>query len=450
MNKILCNFVFVFVLCLNEASCVDQSNSPNLFNLFNEFASQSWKMKPITIGGMRKTVEQHIIDEFNAEEWEAGSKDEKINRNINTAIKSYYEGKLNDPNGEGHYDPCNPTGWKNDLATDDSPRQWMDKLTLRELYRFKECIASHKIFDNANYEKNDLVKAKALCGIFWVVYTGDTYAEQSFSGMLAPNQEFVGCKSSPYYQIYTCMHGFSDGNKNNNIAYYFVPYGVIADGDPQNDGYVVKKGFKVIKIKQGGTETVIDIDNEKFAKNSSFISDDVLYSQNDYAVAFIDKCTLNGIGMTLKDIMIATNLGIVKDKDIKLPNFTDNIISVSGNKRLFSIGLAACPFIALENEFVISTTFSNNDILTTRLRRSIRNDQNTKTPQNICERNNEYFSSLVTFSGMSGGPVFECRLTDDGQIRICKIVGTVWGKERVFKKNLLVGFRNIINKNDIS
>jgi hypothetical protein len=261
----------ILIVALSFTSAIiptETAYTVNQITIFNTFANESWKSdtSPNIAGVTGQTVEQHLVQAFNAAVWIPGAAATKINQQINNNVMNYYA-----PNGRYQANNRavnnqavnnNPQGWVDDikrighLCADDSPRQWMDKLDLREIYRFKELvIVNPQLVDNAKYATDDLVKARSLCGTFWEVDTNNRYpqAARAFSGMLVPGQRFTGEK-----QVYTCVHGFISGNSLNKIAYYFVPYGVKADGtfkknDKDNPDFVTLKGFKVTSVDKGRT-----------------------------------------------------------------------------------------------------------------------------------------------------------------------------------------------------
>jgi hypothetical protein len=424
----------------------------NQITKFNEFANESWKSKSITIGGDAKTIEQHIVDAFNAVTWTVGGRQTKINKRLNNDIKKYYNSELDDPaNMPNKYNPANPIKWTNDLDTNDSPREWLQKLYLRELYRFQSYITvTHtNLINNTNYATDDLVKARSLCGIFWIVDRTDTAnitAEKAFSGMLVPYQAF----GNTHYEVYACGHGFTSGNARNNITYYFVPYGVEVDDNPAplNNNFAGKKGFAVTEIKRGTAHTAAfqSINDEYFEK--THIKTVNQYDQDDYAVVRIqgtNTCTTkNTLKEALADALIdGTRLGIVKDTDTHLPNInsrttidTATPFNPNNNERLFIIGWASQNFELDSSGLTVSTSIINNETLTPSPRRSLKDDEYVKVPTDIGQKTNEYCSSLAVYPGMSGGSILRCKMdTGDEGIKACAVIATLWGAERVFINN---------------
>jgi hypothetical protein len=387
----------------------------------------------------------------------------KINIDIPPDLKNYYTGN-----------PANPASWnqliaehpENNFALNDSPRQWEGKLSRRELCRFKDYINDLKtnrginVIDNANYLTDDLIKARALSGVFWIL---DTTKQQdpvlaNFSGMLIPAQPFNGSK-----YVYTCAHGFASGNASNNIVYYFVPYGVKASKKPtindvnggkiDNPDFVTKKGFRVVSTSIRGGKTCINIDDPFF--KSPDIENLKLYRNNDFAIAMIKDKTDDG--KSLKQLLSGTINPISTDTSDNLPkiNVNDGILPVvdenanfTDHERLFAIGRAVKDY-ALDDggvTIVPETYIAGKERLLVP-RRSLKNDENKK----ICDLAgtiNELAAYLPCYSGMSGGAVLRCRMDKDNpKNKKCEFIGTVWGSERVFKKDRsLSGFRFFMNK----
>ncbi|GHT96041.1 hypothetical protein FACS1894122_14050 [Alphaproteobacteria bacterium] len=419
-------FIHVLIGC-----SIDGLFATNLMAKCDEFAADSWKTKIVDLNGTR-TIEQHLVRIFNSIDWR-GKTAQKINKDIPYNIRAFYYGAMSQPNPKNWIELLEENPEEN-LSVNDSPRQWMRKLNLREICRFKAFV------DNAlsvvDHHTDDLVIARSLCGIFWFVNTQKKTATSWFSGMLVPNQIFADAT----YKVYTCMHGFDRGNyKENNIEYYFVPYGLIVEDYESSDVYVAKKGLKVTRVHQGGAVDR-DIEDGFFSatnpRSANNTSTDITYHQNDYAVATIERQTIEN--KSLRDILVETGLGIVDGTSPKLPIInTDGTVNIaaefdSSNERLFVIGLAAYDNFADKYGFAISTTLRNEGFANTP-RRSIKNDGSEKKPKYIEAIAHEYSSSLATFSGMSGGPVLRCRLNSvDANDKRCEFIGTVFGAERIF------------------
>lgn len=437
-------------------------------DLFNNFVRESWKSKKINIGGNDKTIEQHIVDAFNGSHWGPCPKNgKKINTTLNEDIKKYYDGQLRDSSeANKNYNPQNPETWLNDLATDDSPRQWLKKLDLREIYRFKKYIDSLRnhssdpvdLIDNRNYNTDDLVKARALCGIF-VIHDG-TSVYGYFSGMLDPGQAF----GSSTYFVHTCMHGFRRGNglaDGRIITYYFVPYGVPVNDIPGDQDNAAQKGFKVRSIKQGGQLTSIQLDG---AAAVAATTPATLYNQNDYAIVTIEKN--NADGTSLYDILKSANnvnpIGAAikqGEKDGNQITNLPNINEVDGlqintdsnfdpaTEKLFIIGRAPDVSCALDNRGLAICIMLKNEALSHNENRSSENNENVQDPPHKVNINtlNESFSSLPSYPGMSGGVILRCKMSPDGR-KNCAFIGTNWGSERIFNGNQLKGLGHFINK----
>ena len=440
------NLISVILLCVLDVS---SAHSANQITLFNTWMALSWKSDPVNLSGYNVTIERHLAREFNAAAWAAGASSQKITPAIAglTNMHGYY----------GLHTTVNPGGWPNNLATDDSPRAWMRNLNLREIIRFKDyVIANPNLINNANYATDDLVKARSLSGILWRVdITGHTHAASGFSGMLVPGQGFGLIE----YQIYTCMHGFRHGNGTNNVAYYFVPYGVTVSSNPGDANYVCRKGFKVTHVRhfrnypQEGEN--IDIDTAFFNAGSIHMNTAAIYSQRDYAVATVRGGT--DTHESLKNILMGTALAFIKATDINLPvlntaagapNSVNQAAAFNNaDERLFIIGSASRPAAALNQGLAVSTNLTIQGPQNAP-RRSFADDENTKTPANIQARPQEDYSSLPSYPGISGGPILRCRLDPNNPAnKKCVIIGTNFGAERIFTAgNQLQEFGNIVNK----
>lgn len=416
-NILRCTLVISIYLCGKEGVFAQSQ-----IELFNNFANESWKSKKISIGEKEKTIEQHIVDAFNENQWGPGASNEKIDKQLNRDIKDYYQTENN------------PLKWTNNLDINDSPRQWMDKLDLREIYRFKDLINQNsQLIDNRNWRVDDLVKARALSGVFWIVDSDG--AERSFSGMLIPGQSF----DENEFKIYTCGHGFTEGNENNGVSYYFVPYGVAVTCENTEANYIKKKGFKVNKIKCNGEQIFTAIDADYFKKER--FGEENQYSKNDYAEVVINGRNLNGRSLQeeLQDAGIGgEQLRIITDDSMALPSWTLSNPDLSADSqeeppatRLFVVGLASQNELVWDNsDLIVSTTIINDNEPQT-FQRSLNNDQNIQEPEYIGNIN-EISTSLATYYGMSGGPIIRCKLYDDGK-KICEsVIGTLWGGEREF------------------
>lgn len=432
--------------------------APNQVTLFNGFANSSWKSENVNIHPNNVPIEQHLVRIFNTSAWDPGSSTTEINPALAglDAVLGYYSAHTTvNPAEWVTYATTHASTGINILANNYSPRKWMRELNLREIYRFKELItATPNLIDNNNYATDDLVKARSLSGIFWEVDTtlmNPLNAEPAFSGMLVPGQSLT----SNNYQIYTCLHGFNSGNANNNIAYYFVPYGVEVSSNPDSANYVTRKGFRVTHVRHFRADiagTNLDINNAFFNIGSVEMSAQNLYSNKDFAVATIEGQTTVG-ATSLRDVLAGRHgLPFITGTTVALPNLDNNGIglpaigsgTLDANERLFVIGRASYPTAALDCDIAVSTSLAN-ETPTNEPKRSFGDDPNIKVPPNI---GYEISASLPSFPGLSGGPVLRCQLdpTAMGNKR-CKIIGTNWGAERVFNdNNELTGFKNVINR----
>ncbi|MDR3155827.1 MAG: hypothetical protein LBT90_01860 [Holosporaceae bacterium] len=326
----------------------------------------------------------------------------------------------------------------------------MKELYIIELLGFQKILnANSNIIDNGDYKTNDLVKAMSLSGIFYRVIRKDgKFINISFSGsgMLDPGQEFVDIGS---YKVHTCKHALASHKE-----LYFVPYGVAIDqlANDDSSNSIFAKGFLVTT----------------HCGNSS--SDP--YSQNDYLLVCIEGKTKHG--STLKNILSNASCNIVKTEDKCLPKIDGTVsdnISADDENRLFIIGYPNY----CANECTLGTTLTNDgrvvpadklprfrfdksddthyqshmwseDYKLNRPLRSLQDDPDEKFPSKLGNIN-EYFSFLVSAPGMSGGPIFRCKLGSRASDKKCSFIGTNWGAERIFNiMKELKGFRNFINK----
>jgi hypothetical protein len=459
--------------------------------LFNTFSDESWKSQTVKLFNTDATIEQHLVKLFNDNQWgEVIGDASKITPAITAldTIRNYYQSYQNNPvewissviNRNVYVKKKFLTKLTAILANDKSPRAWRGELNLMEVYRFRAFVNNANLINNANYVTDDLVKARAISGTFWEVDTnGIQHAERSFSGMLVPEQAFNNAAS---YQVYTCMHGFNSGNTNDNIAYYFVPYGVEAEVRSNRDNYVTRRGLRVTHVRHfwpvnntpvpnDGTNTEI---NDVFF-NLGNVDVARIYNQRDYAVATIEVQTAPQTALTagvnvggtvtlpqlLNDVRDRANLGNLPEIQINLPalnrNNGQNLDTVDNtqqfnpaNERLFVIGYTSHLNADLDNTGITISTTLTNEGAVDGPRRSFENNQNVQIPSYIGSRAEEATSSLATFPGISGGAVLRCRLSSQTTDKRCAVVGTVWGGERIFFNNngkeRIENFGNIINK----
>ncbi|MDR1207895.1 MAG: hypothetical protein LBJ89_00925 [Holosporales bacterium] len=430
--------------------------------LFKGFAQSSWKLKKIESFD-EKTLEQHIVNTFNFGTWGSSQDANKIlwTPADMTAIKNY----------------CNTcfigTGVKQwdfwliaegaiEFYANDSPRRWATKLDIYEIFRFQKFLNDNRgMIAEENNANDGLVRAKFLCGVFWEVETKrnrEITAVRCFGGMLRPAQEFNDAPEHEY-DVYTCVHGFKpiSISEGATIDYYFVPYGIPVSSDVSRDDFVVNKGFKVTKIWKHaislGGENFSDMDINQI----NLIKDENSCDQDDFAVVKIASKNTNN--QHLKNVLISSkknmDLGenaVFKDEHFSLQNIVcQQLDREHYPERLFVIGLSNLHGMADGYGLVISTSTRDTDDIVLEdgdnALRSLSDDGGIKQPNTIgCK--NEYVSSLATCFGMSGGPVFKCKLIGDGSVKSCEFIGTVWGAERVFasQENIIKKFGCFINK----
>lgn len=199
--------VFMFA-CFSFFDCV---YSQNQIQQFNGFAQHSWKTQRRDIGNQNHvTIEEYLVRVFKAEGWRTGVNSRKINIHI--------------PDLDNVIAIGNPTGhdWQNiryALYSNDSPREWIQKLNLREINKFRNLINNNlELINNDNFGTDDLVKARAISGTFWQI-SPNRPPVRAFSGMLVPGQAY----NFPIFRVYTCMHGFQKiRHMMNFILYHMV------------------------------------------------------------------------------------------------------------------------------------------------------------------------------------------------------------------------------------
>ncbi|CAO5682065.1 MAG: hypothetical protein HEEMFOPI_01577 [Holosporales bacterium] len=435
-------FCFLIIFFLNSLQ-ISYGITPqavavqNQIDIFNSFSDGSWQSKKVEHhNDYILSISDAIIRIFNNTKW---------NNRQNTTDKIIPPIDALFP-FSNYYDNC--------FELDDTPEEVLSKISFKEICRFKDFLQHNPtlILDN-NFATDDLVKARSISGIFWIVdTTGETQAQPLFSGMLIPGQSF-GLMT---YQVLTCFHGFRFGNAQNKTEYYFVPYGVAVDSLPESDNYVVNKGFKVTHIThyRSNGENHLSIDDQYFNENSQSISDDICYSERDLAIAFIKGKTLplKDEGKNLHTVLLQTNLNLFHADDIHLPVLPhkNEFLSVEMNEeeeRLFSIGLAAEPELALSHNMIVSTSLKTGDRVKHAPRRAFLSEQNHNPPSFISSRNEEGSCFLASFGGMSGGPILRCRLDPNNvNNKKCVVIATLWGDGRIYDdSSKIIAMKSIVN-----
>ncbi len=413
---------FVLFICLLKLSVnfVVASDAGQI-DVFRRFATDSWKSAKHSGD---ETIEQKLVRVFSGSEWGPGGTPQKIAPPIGALDEV---GAIMRPDSLSIPIPSN----------DDSPRSWIDNLELREIVKFQAIKPT--VVDEGNFDTDDLVKAYALSGTFWVVYGDGTEPIRPFSGLLVPGQSF----HQPSFQVHTCMHGFIDGNATNGISYYFVPNGVAVDTDPTSRHFVTKKGFKVVFVRpfqKEGIDSTLPIDSEYFNKRADMRINEI-YQQTDYALATIEKCTEDGTPFV--NIISSSRLGIQASTG-RLPELDQGDIESRG-EWIFNIGLKPDNLVPEPLSVVISAGLKAEGI-SHAYRRSLNDDETIKKPMLIGSRLDQAAAHLASYPGMSGGPILRCHLAAAVARKKCAVIGTLWGGERIFDESgNLVGFRNFIN-----
>ena len=436
--RLFYGFIIIFLNVFQTSYGVTSlfATSQNQIDLFNAYSKKSWQSRTVRHSkGYRLPISDAIINIFNVAIWDKGAED-KITPPI-SALENF----------SAHLE--------SNFKLDDNPEEWLSKISFKEIMRFKNFLKhNNTLISDDNFANDDLVKVRAMSGVFWVVDTsGAEEAEATFTGMLVPGQSF-GLMT---YQVLTCFHGFRRGNKTDNVAYYFVPYGVAVDARPGRDNYVVNKGFKVTHVThyRRNQEMHQSIDDQYFDKNSFKISDQMLYSERDLAIAFVEGKTLpQGSQVhekTLHTVLLQTNLNLFHAGDTHLPMlpYRNEPLSVGMDKteeRLFNIGLAAEPELEFSHNMIVSTSLRVGDSVGRAPRRAFISAQNVKNPDPIDSRREEGASFVASYAGMSGGPILRCKLTPDSAGKKCVIIATLWGDGRIFdESSKIISLKSIVN-----
>ncbi|WP_010301887.1 hypothetical protein [Candidatus Odyssella thessalonicensis] len=334
---------------------------------------------------------------------------------------------------------------KIDLLTTDNARTWQRKLNLREFFRFKDIFTHNPNFINDNnFENDDVVKARSLCGTFAHRDVRGRYIPL-FTGMLMAGQVYLEGQAADngIYHIHTCLHGFS-GEQINTI--YFIPYGL-----PLTDDFA----FQVQHIyrDQNTQQRIAQNQLDAYSQNN-----DNPYRHPDYSMAAISARSVGS--QTLKEALFNNNIPNFPAgrNDTQLPTLTgfqgDFTLTNNGINRIFVIGRASEPQAELQKNFAVVTNLTAPVPLqsTTALvleRRSYKNDPDTNgDPTDIRNLfNSEFTSDYPTYPGMSGGPVLQCRLVNNNEVqRLCRLVGVDWGSERIFDINdNLINLKSIVS-----
>lgn len=348
------------------------------------------------------------------------------------------------------------------LNINDNIRSFGDNLDLIELFRFKSMFDSNPdLINNNNFQNDDIVRARSLCGTFCSKSRNGDYNEFA-TGMLQPNQTYLQSHSRSAYKVHTALHNFM-GEKLGNL--YFVPYGL-----PLEDEYafpvkaimakkeVVNKLRGMIRRNEITQDSKIEVltqaEMDKYSENKN-----TPYNFQDYSLVSIAATSTTG--KSLKEAMSEVISLIpdlpANDIDTNLPNIVGSTheypLDEDGFNQMFAIGYATLPPIGLEDYrgFVVSTNLiadltmvSNNE------RRSYNDDPQANHKPTLIKKllPGEFTSDFPVYYGMSGGPVLICKLINkkNQSMRRCKLVGTIWGSERIFdNKNNLIGFKSIVS-----
>ncbi len=322
-------------------------------------------------------------------------------------------------------------------------RKLANLLDFIELLQIKDYFRSGSLpkIDNKNFETDDLVRLRSLCGTFCFLKIekgGRSFYDSSFSGLLVPGQPYIEGENDGYH-IHTCLHTLEEKDIN---TLHFVPYGLPLEAD---------YAFAVKEV-QGYKENE---NNLKILTTRDLSSDNYRpYRTRDYSLVTIHARSVKGF--TLKQVM-------KKRKDLdsyfqgnSLPdtlfNESNDKIPASafGLERILVIGVPGPIDLAQDQfGFSISTNITHRSYNETGLQRSYNDDpQNNAHPRDMAPLlPGEFTSDYPAYYGMSGGPVLRCRAENAlHSQRKCQIIGVIWGSERIFdKNNTLIDFRSIIS-----
>ncbi|WP_010301813.1 hypothetical protein [Candidatus Odyssella thessalonicensis] len=407
------------------------SNLPSLQDhnqAWRQISEGSWRLQELYPGVI--TVADFLIDSF-------GQYPELDRRNI---IRFYQDGQ------------DNPVDWMGllgtptiDLLATDNARTWQRKLNLREFFRFKDILTQNPNFINDNnFENDDVVKARSLCGTF-ARRNGIGDYIPAFTGMLVAGQAYLEgqAANNGVYHINTCLHGFLRAQIN---TIYFVPYGL-----PLTDDFA----FQVQHIYRDQDAQQLITQNQLEAYSQH---EDNPYRHPDYSMVTISAHSVGG--QTLKQALSHNHIPDfpTRKNDTHLPDLTgfqgNFVLTNDGLNKIFVIGRASEPQAELQENFVVVTNLTTPlppqpTAAPLRPRRSYKNDPDTDGhPTDVRDLfNSEFTSDYPTYPGMSGGPVLQCRLVSNNEIqRLCRIVGVNWGSERIFdSNNNLINLKSIVS-----
>lgn len=420
--------ILFFYLCSFSPLCLAaQGILPNVQfhkQIWNDIDQNSWRSARInTISGGQsssKTILELLISSFILDD-----------SNIRDKIRTF----LN----HGHTNFV-PQSYNFDYKITDNARTWQRKLSLRELFRFKNIFnINTNLINDHNFQNDDLIKIRSLCGTFC---SKDSYGDYNpiFTGMLVPNQTYKTLNNETY-DVHTCLHGFFKEQINN---IYFIPYGL-----PIDDEYA----FQVKNINIDDNGALINFSQNDLDQYS--LSDNTPYQTEDYCLVKINAHSENN--KTLKEVMARNGIPNfpTQHNDQNLPNiqgFSGNFDLSNNNKfnKIFVIGRASLPEVAFKNDFVVVTnltpsSYNDNSI---KKRSHINDPDSNANPTHLGPLlPGEFTFDYPTYPGMSGAPVLGCKLTNGNPvIRRCRIFGVNWGSERFFDdSNQLTNLKSIVS-----
>lgn len=425
-----------------------------LKNVWEEFVNGSWRKQQIN--PLHSSISTMLIYSFvNQQPQERAD------------IIGYYELNHEDILKKiKQYDTKN----KLSLKMNDNIRSFGDKLDLIELFRFKSMLDSNPdLINNNNFKNDDVVRARSLCGTFCSKGINGDYNEFA-TGIFQPNQNYLPMDSPRIYKVHTALHNFI-GEKLENL--YFFPYGlpledeyafpvkvIMARKDVVNDLRLMNGDNQ--KIDQSGKRGVLTQELEILTQtelDTYSKGKDTPYNFQDYSLVGIAAASTTG--KSLKEAMSKVIYLIpdlpANDNDTNLPNIVGSTheypLDEGSFNQMFAIGYATLPPIGLEDYrgFVVSTNLiADLSMVSSNEKRSYKDDPEANHKPTLIKKllPGEFTSDFPVYYGMSGGPVLICKLinTNNQLMRRCKLVGTIWGSERIFdNEDKLIGFKSIVS-----
>ncbi|MDR1385539.1 MAG: hypothetical protein LBJ67_17080 [Planctomycetaceae bacterium] len=259
-KKIL--FVVVIVMTTSGTASIGMNNKPGETKLpvdllekkLKAYENESWKSTNVAVDGNEQTLEAHLMAFYNANDWGphkslslteeadhaeiatllaheygppvtlfkcfntfcAKCGDKKTRRITQQNVDAILRERITSPLSGELLEHCNAHSNKK-IAANTSPREVMRMLNIEAFKKFAQ--ANPDLINNENYATDDLVKARALCGVFWV-FVGRCF-RGGFSGMLVPGQEF----NSESYSVHSSRH--SALTPTENVILFHTEYSML-------------------------------------------------------------------------------------------------------------------------------------------------------------------------------------------------------------------------------